>query len=129
MYKRNDGLSSDHVLQNQFTAYLRNAVHNRRINYFLKKRSSSYVEIPLEDVDYFTEDGDNFIFRLTEYEEIQQALQKIKEQERLILLARVIEEKSFSQIAAELGMSYKCTTAIFYRTLEKLRKILRRESE
>lgn len=129
MYKRNDGLSSEHSLQNQFTAYLQNAVHNGRIDYLRKKGGLSHIEIPLEDMDYFMVGDDDFVFRLAEYDGLQQALQKIKELERLILLARVIEEKSFTQIADELGMSYKCTTAIYYRTLEKLRKILRRESE
>ena len=127
MYKRNDGLSSDHIIQNQFTAYLRNAVHNGRIDYLRKKRGVPHIEIPLENMDYFMVGDDDFILRLAEYEGLQQALQEIKEQERYILLARVIDEKGFSQIADEVGLSYKGTAAIFYRTLEKLRKILGRE--
>ena len=129
MYNQNDGLNSEHILQNQFTAYLRNAVHNGRIDYLRKKTNTSYAVISMEDMDYFIEDEDDFIFHLVECENMQQALQQLKERERFVLLARIIEEKSFSQIAAELGMSYKCVTAIYYRTLEKLRKVLGRESE
>ena len=51
-------------------------------------------------------------------------VKEIKEQERYILLARVIEEKSFSQIAGETGLSYKGAAAAYYRTLERLRKLL-----
>lgn len=127
MYKRNDGLSSDHIIQNQFTAYLRNAVHNGRIDYLRKKGGLPHIEIPLEDMDYFMVGDDDFVFRLAEYDGLQQALQEIKELERYILLARVIDEKGFSQIADEVGLSYKGTAAIFYRTLEKLRKMLGRE--
>lgn len=43
------------------------------------------------------------------------------------MLARVVEEKSFAEIAAEVDLSYKGAAAVYYRTLGKLRKILRGE--
>lgn len=66
----------------------------------------------------------DFLSQLAEYDALRQALQAIKEQERYILLARVIDEKGFAQIADEVGLSYKGTAAVYYRTLEKLRKFL-----
>lgn len=64
------------------------------------------------------------IYDLTEYEAVYQALRAIREKERYILLARVVEEKSFSEIASELHMGYKGAAAIYYRTIEKLRRML-----
>ena len=121
MYKRNDGLTEDHRLQNQFTAYLRSAVHNGG------KDKPQRIEIMLEDMDYLMAEESDFLLQLAEYEALRQALQEIKEQERYILLARVIDEKGFAEIADEVGLSYKGTAAVYYRTLEKLRKLLRGE--
>lgn len=124
MYKRNDGLIGVHILQNQFTAYLRNAVHNGRIDYLRGKDKPQRYEITLEDMEYLMAEEKDFLLPLAEYEALRQALQEIKEQERYILLARVIEEKGFAQIADEVGLSYKGTAAVYYRTLKKLRKLL-----
>lgn len=126
MYSKNDGLTNDHVLQNRFTAYLRNAVHNGRIDY-LRRKDKHWNEVVLEDIGNLTAEDENFIFQLAEYETLRQALRKIKDQERYILIARVIDEKGFAQIADEVGLSYKGAAAVYYRTLEKLRKLLRGE--
>lgn len=117
MYKRNDGLTEDHRLQNQFTAYLRSAVHNGRIDYLRGKDKPQRIEIMLEDMDYLMAEESDFLLQLAEYEALRQALQEIKEQERYILLARVIDEKGFAEIADEVGLSYKGTAAVYYRIL------------
>ena len=78
----------------------------------------------LEDMDYLVTEEQDRILQFAEYDALRQALKEIKEQERYILLARVIEEKSFSQIAGETGLSYKGAAAAYYRTLERLRKLL-----
>lgn len=123
MYQRNDCSTNEHNLQNQFTAYLQNALHNKRIDYIYKNHSLQ-AEILMEDMDRFDMMDTEHILKLAEFDALEKALQNIKERERYILLARVIEEKSFSQIAVETGLSYKGAAAIYYRTLEKLRKIL-----
>ena len=127
MYKRNDGLTEDNRLQNRFTSYLCRSVHNRRIDYFRGKEKPLRIEIMLEDMDYLVTEEQDRILQFAEYDALRQALKEIKEQERYILLARVIEEKSFSQIAGETGLSYKGAAAAYYRTLERLRKLLRGE--
>lgn len=124
MYKRNDGLTDDHRLQNQFTAYVQKAINNGCVDYLFKKIRPLKAEIPLEDMDDLVSEDTDFVLRLADYEDLRLALQKIKERERYILLARVVEEKSFAQIADELGISYKAVAAVYYRTLDKLRKLL-----
>lgn len=123
MYKRNDNSTNEHDLQNQFTAYLQNALHNKRIDYIYKNHFLQ-SEILMEDMDRFDITDTEYILKLDKFDALAKALQNIKERERYILLARVIEEKSFSQIAEETGLSYKGAAAIYYRTLKKLQKIL-----
>lgn len=123
MYQRNDCSTNEHNLQNQFTAYLQNALHNKRIDYIYKNHFMQ-AEILMEDMDRFDMADTEYILKLAEFDALEKALQNIKERKRYILLARVIEEKSFSQIAEETGLSYKGTASIYYRTLGKLRKIL-----
>ena len=124
MYKRNYGLTDDNRLQNRFTAYLCRSVHNGRIDYLRRKDKPLRIEIILEDMDYLLAEEKDLTLQFAEYEALRQALKEIKEQERYILLARVIDEKSFSQIAEETGLSYKGAAAVYYRVLEKLRKFL-----
>ena len=64
MYKRNDGLTEDHRLQNQFTAYLRSALHNGRIDYLRRKDKPQRIEIMLEDMDYLMADEKDFLLQL-----------------------------------------------------------------
>lgn len=55
---------------------------------------------------------------------LQWALRAIKDRERYVLLARVMDEKDFEQIGAEVGLSYKGAAAVYYRTIAKLRKLV-----
>lgn len=71
----------------------------------------------------FVQSGDELNF-LIEADALSAALRAISDRECHILLARVIDEKSFEVIATELGLSYKGAASIYYRTIAKLRKIL-----
>lgn len=122
---KNDNRTYDsNAVQNRFTAYLKNAVHNKRIDYLYKKANPSQFELPIEDLEQLPTDQLDFTSRIAEYDTLQWALRLIKERERYILLARVIEGKDFQQIGTEVGLSYKGTAAVFYRTLAKLRKLI-----
>ena len=61
-----------------------------------------------------------------ENEILVQAIKDIREKERYVFLARVLEEKRFKEIAEELGMGEKGVAAIYYRTVKKLRDTLER---
>lgn len=122
-YKRNDGTDEINAIQNRFTAYLHHAVHNGRIDYLYKRNHPVRLEIPLEDLESLSTQFD-FILHLAENDALQWALRAIKKRERYILLARVIDEKDFAQIGAEVGLSYKGAAAVYYRTIAKLRKLI-----
>ena len=57
------------------------------------------------------------------------ALKEISERERHIFLSRVLDEKSFELLADELGLGYKGVTAIYYRAIHKIKKIMEEMDE
>ena len=105
MYKKNNGSTEQEILQNQFSAYVKKAVHNRRIQ-FLTEKSRKF-----------------------RFETVRQALRSIKENERRIVLERIIEEKSFGQLSDELGMSYKTVASLYYRAIHRLDRHQKAEKE
>ena len=51
-----------------------------------------------------------------------EALQKLNERERQIFLARTLEEEDFETLGVRFGLSYKGVAALYYRTIQKIRK-------
>ena len=49
-------------------------------------------------------------------------MQKLNERERQIFLARTLEEEDFETLGAKFGLSYKGVAALYYRTIQKIRK-------
>lgn len=131
MRKQNDGKNTDDILQNQFTAYLVTAVKRHKANYIRKKVRQQQAESPLELYDFnmpLQADTD-LITGLSLLEHIENpmlhlALTQARERERYIFLTRVLEERSFSDLAEELGISYKATTHSYYRFIERIRKMM-----
>ena len=116
MWQRNNGQAEDD-LQFRFTAYLVSAVKRRRKDYLIKfyKRSSieSTVEVVLDRLP---------LMDVIENGALLEALQKLNERERQIFLARTLEEEDFETLGAKFGLSYKGVAALYYRTIQKIRK-------
>lgn len=128
MYKRNDGLTGDQILQNQFTAFLNTALCNTRKAYLRGKYRRCKREYITDEFFLCPYDGE-YIESAVDYAELYAALSAIREKERRVFLARVLDEKGFDEIARELGLSYKGAAAIYYRTIAKLRVLLGGEDE
>ena len=107
MYYRNDGSDEINAVQNQFTAYLTKALRNARAQYIRSKVRRLQVELALDEMEYLGITAESQMEQLADAQDLFAALQIMKEKERYVLLARVIEEKGFDVIAAELGMSYR----------------------
>ena len=122
MYSKNYSADEASAVQNQFSAYLKKAVHRRRIRYLMKEQQKQNNEISQMELEKYLSDDTDFFQELADYEAVQHALRSIKEKERRIVLARIVEEKDFDEIAMELGMSYKAVTSLYYRVLKKLRQ-------
>ena len=55
---------------------------------------------------------------------MKSAINQLDEREKYVLVARVIHEKDFEEIGDSMGLKYKGVTAIYYRTIKKLKDIL-----
>lgn len=131
MRKQNDGKSEDDILQNQFTAYLVTAVKRHKALYIRKKAQRQQAELPLElyEFDVPLQVDTDLLTGLSLLEQIENpmlhlALGQAKERERYIFLTRILEERSFLDLAEELGISYKATTHSYYRFIERIRKMM-----
>ena len=51
-------------------------------------------------------------------------LDTLPERERTILLSRAMENRSFAELADKYHMGYKGVAAIYYRTIQRIRKEL-----
>lgn len=122
---RNNGVSENEILQNEFTAFITTSLKRERIKYLKKatRRQGSVYIMSDNDLDLIPDETD-FSLDLCEYDALVQALKILDERERYVLFARVLEEKSFEEIADKLGLKYKGVAAIYYRTTAKLRNIL-----
>ncbi len=122
LWNKNKGTSLDEVLQNQFSAYVKRSVYRHRVNYLTLKSKVSCHETNLDFLDKLP--GISYDISYVELDALRRALQDIKEKERRIILAHIVEEKSFVEIAIELNMTYKAVTGLYYRVMEKLRKYM-----
>ena len=50
------------------------------------------------------------------------ALKELSERERYIFLARALDGKGFEVLAEETGMGYKGVSAVYYRTVQKIKR-------
>ena len=121
MLPRNSNITEDEILQNQFTAYVSLAIRRQRIHYIKKKKRVSDTEMLFSPLHTSMPSGDDPFEKLLEYDALMNALRQIREKEREIVLARVIEEKPFTEIAQEMGMTYKAVTHLYYRVLKRLK--------
>lgn len=62
-----------------------------------------------------------------ENQRLLHALLDLTERERYIFLAHVLDERSFSELSAELGLGYKGVAAVYYRTVQKIQRKMRGE--
>ncbi len=129
MWHRNSGKSEDEILQNQFTTYLTEAVQHRRSDYLRHIAGQQRMEDMVGDMLIEPEslnEKDLFLgmplFMQLESNALLYALKEINERERHVFLARVLDEKSFESLAEEMDLGYKGVTAIYYRTIRKIRK-------
>lgn len=124
MFKKNTGSNEQDILQNQFTSYLSFAVSNARIDFIRAKIARLKREQVTDQYEILLTQEIMEVEAIFENEALTQAIKDIREKERHVFLARVLEDKKFKEIAEELGMGEKGVAAIYYRTVKKLRDIL-----
>ena len=124
MIKRNDGKGVN-AIQNKFTAFLTVADRNRRKHYIENMHKSNAVISRtdlLESTFGKKEDG---IEAIIIQDTLKTAVKQLVEREKKIFVLHVIEDKSFVEISQIMGMTYKNTASVFYRSMAKLRDVIR----
>ena len=135
VWQRNEGHEQDDVLQNRFTAYLLSAVQRRKAQYIdtLMKvqQTSTLIEETVIDTEFDLEgeasQGIPLYMRL-QNEQLFLSLSRLTERERYVFFTRALDERSLDELASELGLSYKGVAAIYYRTIQKIKKSMKGES-
>lgn len=137
MWQRNSGKSETEIIQNQFTAYLTTAVQRRRKDYLQQQDRRRQIESLTEDFPFMPEcsiEQDMFlglsVLMQLEDSALFLALKELSEREWYIFFARILDGKSFETLAEEMGLGYKGVSAVYYRTVQKMkRKIEVRKNE
>ena len=124
MFRKNNGSNEHDIAQNQFTAFLMAAISNARIDCLRTRFRRLQKELITEEYEIFFSQETDYIEVVADNDALRHAMQKIKEKERYVVLARILDERGFDEIAKDLGLSYKGATAIYYRTIKKLKNIL-----
>lgn len=134
IWKKYEDQTRDEVLQNRFTAYLTSAVSRQRAEYIDKLiqlqnyLSFNSANIPDKSFDVEDEVFKSFPLHLQiQNEDLFLSIAELSEQERYIFFNRALGELSLNEMAAELGMNYKTVAAVYYRTIQKLKKRMQGE--
>lgn len=96
MINRNNGVSEQEILQNEFTAFISTAMNRERIAFLKREARRRSYTYEMEDEKFeLIPDSSDFVLDLCDNDALAYALNKLDERERYVLLARVLEEKSF----------------------------------
>lgn len=124
MFNKNNGSNEHDILQNQFTSFLSKAISNARIDFIRAKIARLQHEQATDQIELLFARETFEIESFMENEVLRQAIKDIREKERYVFLARALDGKKFKEIAKELGMGDKGVSAIYYRTVKKLRDLM-----
>ena len=132
----NDGVSEANILQNQFTAYLMTAIYRRKLQFLEDNARKQKYELPLdsfldlEGSDINRDIADRLpINQQFENQMLHKALSAARERELKILYMKTLEDKSFVEIADEIGIGYNAVKASYYRFIEKIKAQLGGENK
>lgn len=122
MWQRNNGKGEINILQNQFTRYLVRAIELDKAKYLDRHIKLVVREIPTKPDDINALSGTEI--QMLEIVALEQALKEISKRDRYIFLARILDKRSYDELAAELGLGYKGVSSVYYRVLQKIKKAL-----
>jgi RNA polymerase sigma factor (sigma-70 family) len=90
----------------QAGAWLFRVARNRIIDFFRKKRPVPFEDEGIEDLLPSADAGPEAAYvRSLLWEELEQALAELPEEQRAVFIAHEIEGRSFKELAAEIGVS------------------------
>ena len=129
MWQKSNGKRETEIVQNRFTAYLATAVKRRRNDYLQQQDRHQQIESLTEDYPFLLEYSieQDMLLGLPVLMQLEDsallcALKELSERERYIFLARALDGKGFEVLAEETGMGYKGVSAVYYRTVQKIKR-------
>lgn len=127
MGHKNDGQGENNALQNQFTAYLQTALRRKKRDYMDKQLRVNSREVPVDfQAAQFSDDSVKIAGRAptAEGDALTRALSRLTTRERYILFERILNERSYEDLATPLGLQRSGVSAAYRRIILKLRKEL-----
>ena len=107
----NDGSDPINAIQNRFMAYLITAAKRKKYQYIQKKIRQSACEVSIDDAissDLWPEEVDMLVglppLAQMENQRLLQVLIGLTDRERYVLLAHILDERQFDELAKELGL-------------------------
>ena len=129
VWQRNEGLEQEEIIQNRFTAYLLSAVQRRKAQYIDTQVKTQHISMLIEETladDAFDLEKEALqgipLYMRLQNEKLFWALSNLSERERYVFFNRALDERSLEELAGDLGMSYKGVAAIYYRTVQKIKR-------
>lgn len=132
MYQRNDGKGDDNIIQNRFTAYLVSALVRRKSDFLRARRRRNNTEIPTDPDNLATSknadnDDPEMLLCIMENAALSDVLSSISERDRYIFFSRALYQRSFDELALELGLGYQGVATAYHRVCKKVRNATGRE--
>ena len=103
-------------------AYLFRSVRNASIDYV--RRYNNCVFTDLEEANLISEEEINPEELASQYEHLHQIIEQLPAQEKAVLIAIVVDNKKYKEVAEELNISVNTVKTHFARALKTLRKEL-----
>ena len=121
----NNGKGESHIVQNRFTRYLVTAVRHKKY-FFLRARSK------VTKYELLTEFSDAEVFSSLPEKSVEpgmldgfenaalyKAIKRLNKRDRYVLLAHILDERDFTELAQYWGASYSAIASAFYRAIQK----------
>lgn len=131
MRQQNEEPDEAKSLQNHFTAYLLRAIWRRKKDYLNRQWRLTVHEVSVDFQEIMVPEQRTWdileqlpVLMCLENVILLKAIKELKESERTILFAHILEEYSYDELAQMLGLRYKGAAAAYYRVLQKLRRNL-----
>jgi len=133
VFKNDNGKEKDNIIQNRFSAYLLSSVNRTRKNYITQKEKIERREMLISETsDIVDKESEQKMMNTIplhmqlENDRLVEVLFALSERDKYIFLQHALGEKSFEMLANEFELSYKGVAAVYYRTMQKIRKAIRR---
>jgi RNA polymerase sigma-70 factor (ECF subfamily) len=106
-----------------FVAWLLRIAHNLTISYLRSKREHGVLEEGYID-QKLHRNPEEALEQSTDEETVRNAILRLREEQRQVIMLRFVEEMDYREVAALIGKSVPAVRVIQHRALGNLRKIM-----